>query len=385
VSNSGEGWIVMYSCSFNKRLIVFCLFFVIGFYFFSAVNTYAEESPNLITEKSSDEKENTLKERMNEDNKATEIYSKEVNGFLEQYGIKLENFTFEEIINVIENKIKIAGREYLGLALILLGISTASCLVNRKEYKIVCALAASSVLAKYIYNSIILLEDTIMSGTNFMTAFIPIYTTVNISSGNITAAASANTLMLSCIDGLSLLLANFILPFLTITLCVGIFNSLSDIVNITGLLKWFSQVTTWGLTFLLVLFTGVLSVQNIIGSAADNAMLKTGKFLVQNGIPVIGKTLGDGYGVIQSGVMLLRSTMGGAGIAGITLMVLPVFMELAVLRLCIGIGQIGAEALNSGTLKNLFSGLGSVMNIAIAVLVAFTLFTVIYVSVLLKS
>jgi hypothetical protein len=49
------------------------------------------------------------------------------------------------------------------------------------------------------------------------------------------------------------------------------------------------------------------------------------------------------------------------------------------------VGQIGSDILNSGTLKNLFSGLGSVMNIAIAVLVAFALFTVIYVSVLLKS
>ena len=65
----------------------------------------------------------------------------------------------------------------------------------------------------------------------------------------------------------------------------------------------------------MTIFTGLLSIQSVVGSSADTLTSKTAKYVISNCVPVVGGAVSDAYSTVKGSLSLLKNGIGGVGIA----------------------------------------------------------------------
>ena len=70
----------------------------------------------------------------------------------------------------------------------------------------------------------------------------------------------------------------------------------------------------------MTIFTGILSVQSIVGASADSVAVKAAKYVLSNSIPLVGSAASDAYSTVRGSILLLKNGVGGIGIAALAVM-----------------------------------------------------------------
>ena len=130
--------------------------------------------------------------------------------------------------------------------------------------------------------------------------------------------------------------------------------------------------TKWLLTFCATVFGALIGLQGIFAQSADTLALKTGKFLLSSGVPVVGRAISDAMGSVLAGLKMLKGTVGFAVIAVIAASFLPLLIQCCAYHPCVfrrkhrGVG-------NGGGTKSakLLSGLSDCVSLYISMVVFF--------------
>ncbi|MGN1105939.1 MAG: stage III sporulation protein AE, partial [Huintestinicola sp.] len=152
--------------------------------------------------------------------------------------------------------------------------------------------------------------------------------------------------------------------------------------SVTGLMK---KITTLFLGFGMTVFTGLLSIQSIVGASADTLGVKAAKFVVSNFVPVVGSAVADAYSTMRSGLGLLRGAAGAFGIIALCVTLLPPVLETLCLYLAMTAGEAAAEMFGVKELGTFFKGAASVLSLTAAVLACFGVMFVISTVILMAA
>lgn len=95
---------------------------------------------------------------------------------------------------------------------------------------------------------------------------------------------------------------------------------------------------------MMTVFTGLLSIQSIVGTSADTLGVKAAKFVVSNFVPIVGSAVADAYTTMRSGLGLLRGATGAFGIIALCVTLLPPILETLCLYLAMTAGGSGGGA-----------------------------------------
>lgn len=194
-----------------------------------------------------------------------------------------------------------------------------------------------------------------------VSSFIPLCGAAYAMGGNLSSAA-AGTVSL----GVVLTVCEFIctktaIPVFAICLClalvsvfdgfgIGVGGTLSALIR-----KWYMRA----LSFIMMLLTSALGAQSFLASKADSMTMRSAKFAVSSFVPVSGGSVSSTLGTLATSVELLRGSIGTIGIVIIAMMLLPVIVELALLRLAFSIGGFCASTLGCSGEARLLSELDS--------------------------
>ncbi len=170
-----------------------------------------------------------------------------------------------------------------------------------------------------------------------MWSFVPLSGVLYAMGGNLTAAASMST-------GLSVTLAicefvctYTVIPIFCVCLCFSLISAFDPSSGVSSLgasvKKWYTTL----LSFVMMIITTSVSAQTFISAKADNAAMRGAKFAAGAFIPVSGGTVASSLGTVASSVELLRGAVGTGGIIILLLMLLPVIIELILMRMVFGI------------------------------------------------
>lgn len=313
---------------------------------------------------------------------------------LEDYGISFENpssilsVTPSELWKLIKNTLvsKITAPlkllVSLGIVVVLTALAesfgdTIKKGGTAKIYELVCVLAGvaavSAPVCEVLENSANALED----GAGFMNCFVPVFAGIAAAGGHITSATGYNVLVLTVSD-IAIQAANGILmPLLSMCLCLAIVDASCSAVSLKGMLDGIKKLVTWGLGLIMTVFTGLLSIQSIVGSSADTLGSKTAKFVISNCIPVVGGAVSDAYSTVRGSIALLRNGVGSIGIAALAVMLLPPIISLGLYRISVSAASAAADIFGAQKLSKLFCNIGSVLSAAMGVLVCFSLMFII--------
>ena len=176
-------------------------------------------------------------------------------------------------------------------------------------------------------------------------------------------------MMIGAGEVVSQLSTYFLVPMLNIFLALSIVSSISPRLKFNGICEMFYKAVKWVLSIVMTIFVSLLTIQNLIGVAADNAGTKAVKFAVSNFIPVVGGALSDAYTTVQSCVKVLKSGVVAFGILAAGVIFLPVLLELILWLAAVNLSAVVGDLFELKEISALLRSVGKVISAMIAIVV----------------
>ncbi|MGF3103608.1 stage III sporulation protein AE [Rossellomorea sp. DUT-2] len=158
-------------------------------------------------------------------------------------------------------------------------------------------------------------RDAISTMIHFIIALIPLLLALIAASGGIVSAAFFHPVIIFLMNTSGLLIQNVVLPLLFLAALLSIVSTLSAHYKVTQLAQ---LLRTWSIGLLgafMTVFLGVISVQGATAAVTDGITIRTAKFVTGNFVPVIGRMFTDATDTVISASVLLKNTVGIAGVA----------------------------------------------------------------------
>ncbi len=176
-------------------------------------------------------------------------------------------------------------------------------------------------------------QDAVSNMIHFMIALLPLLLAIMAAVGSITSAAMFHPLIIFLVHTSGLLIQYIVLPLLFLSAVLGIVSTLTDHYKVTKLANFLRTIAVGTLGVFLTIFLGVISVQGAATAVADGITVRTAKFIAGNFVPVIGRMFTDAADTVMSASVLLKNTVGMAGL--VILLMLCAFPAIKILSLAI--------------------------------------------------
>ena len=245
----------------------------------------------------------------------------------------------------------------------------------------VCALVLCGSLLVPLSECIRRVNEAMTSVAVFMGSFTPVYAAVLLSGGRSATALSFQSIVLYASQLLSWLSSGVIVPLMTVSLALGVTGSVTPQVKLGGAGKLIGKTAVRLLTFGMMLFAGLLSLQSLTGAAADNLGMRAMRFSIASFVPVVGGSLSEAFSTIRGCLQLLRSTLGGFGMVATALIVLPSLLRCVGWSALLTVCRTMAELFSLRTAVDVLEAAAGTMKCLIGVLCACGSFLIIAVTV----
>ncbi|HIZ19881.1 MAG TPA: stage III sporulation protein AE [Firmicutes bacterium] len=244
-------------------------------------------------------------------------------------------------------------------------------------FGVICAIAACTALLVPLSGCIGRVRDAAESTSVFMFSFVPVYSGIMLTSGQPLGAASYQTVVLFVAELISLAATHLIVPLMTTALALGLVGSVSPGMKLDAAGGAINKACSWLLGLAATLFVGLLSLQGLVGAAADSLAGRAIRFSLSSFVPVVGGALSEAFSSVQGCLQLLKSTLGGFGILATALIALPPLLECALWSLTLSLCSMAADIFSLGSLSSLFKAAQGVLKTLMGVLAACSLFMII--------
>lgn len=165
----------------------------------------------------------------------------------------------------------------------------------------------------------------------FMLALIPLMLTLMVTMGNVVSVTLFHPMIVFMIHVIGTFIYTVVFPLLFFSAILSIVSSLTDKYKVNHLAGLMQKVGVTLLGGLLTIFLGVISIQGATSAVADGVTLRTAKYVTGNFIPIIGRTISEAADTVMSASLLVKNTIGLAGV--IILLLICAFPALKILSL----------------------------------------------------
>ena len=220
------------------------------------------------------------------------------------------------------------------------------------------------------------LSDTLnvlQAASEFMLVFVPVFAGIIAAMGKAAAASAANTVTLGAAQLFSQLAVNFLVPVCGTVMGLSVTGAIHPELNISKLGELIKKWAVWGLSLLMTVFMSILSAQTFVKNSADSVLIRTAKFAVSNGVPIVGGTISDAVNTVHASLSLLHSSIGTYGIVAALAIILPTLITVVCYRMALSAAEALSDVFGMSELSALFRASGSVMAMIMAVIVCFLL------------
>ena len=261
------------------------------------------------------------------------------------------NSVFSQILKMLGEGVQAPMKALLSLlGIMMLCALLGSMKINLGEknmggiMNLIGTLCICMVVITPIVQSIVKLTGVIQGASTFMLECIPVLVGIMIANGQTVTASSYNLLMLGTTNSISFLSAHFLAPCMGILLGFSVVSAISPTLRLSTLCNTISKIVKWVLGFCMSVFTGLLTIQSLLGGSVDVTTNRTLRFVVSSFVPVVGSALGEALSTVQGCIKVLKGGVGAFGVLAVVFMFLPILIECLLwqmtLTVCAGIGDV---------------------------------------------
>ncbi|WP_062306046.1 stage III sporulation protein AE [Alicyclobacillus sendaiensis] len=199
----------------------------------------------------------------------------------------------------------------------------------------VAQMVVSFVLAALVTRSLLetfgSARQAIESMNHFMLATMPVSIALLAGSGSLASAAFFQPMLIFCVHFVSNVVFLVVFPLIFLAAALELASSIAPRYPLTRLASLARTAGLSILSFALVVFVGVTTVQGTGRGIADGLALRTMKFGVGTFVPVVGKAISDAAETVLGASLLVKNAVGIAGLVVIALLAaFPAMKILAV-------------------------------------------------------
>lgn len=296
----------------------------------------------------------------------------------------VENLTFDNIISIVLSFLKDGIKApFVALvsvvaALILIG-AVKSVEPEKGNFEITEATGVLVVAVSIISPAILLLKttvSTIKSTAIFMTGFIPVFAGILVTSGKPTTSALTSASIMLIAEVCEQISGYIVLPFVSVYLAITVVSSFTNRINIFSVSESIQKAVSFCMTFVMTVFTAVISLQSIIGNSSDSAALRVFR-LIAGSTPIIGGAVSEATGVVSSCINILKNSAVIYAVICFVAFFLPILIELLFWRLSMFCASVVAGILGSNRIADLVNSIGYVFGVVTSITVnTFIMFVV---------
>ena len=185
--------------------------------------------------------------------------------------------------------------------------------------------------------------------------------------------ANVSAVTLAATQLFSQLAVNLLAPLCGAIMGLSITGAINPQLNLTKLGELIKKIVVWTLSLIMTVFMSILSVQTFVTSSADNVLIRTAKFAVSSGVPIVGGTISDAVGTVHGSLSVIKSAVGTYGIIAAAVIILPTLINVACYRAAVTCAEAVSDIFGIKELTSLLKSCGAVMAIITAVIACFLL------------
>ena len=318
---------------------------------------------------------------------------------------EIDGWSFESILKlspgkliamIFENIAKMARLPLVTLLLIC-GVIVVTNFINGASYdnnmsvsgtsKLVCVLVCSTAIINPAINAIKSLSSAIYECGNFLTAFTPAFVSVVTTMGKPVTGGVISGLLFFLAQFITNISSSFIVPLLFIFLSLSIASTLSQNINLDGLIKILSKAIKWMLGLFTSIFTGILTLQTIISDSVDSTATRALKYAAASYIPIVGGAIAESINTTFGALSLLKNTVGIIGIIILLAILFIPVLQSAVWLISFKLAGAAAEILGAAEIEKILKAVCDTITIILAITVTvfiMIVFCVTFITVVVK-
>ncbi len=162
-------------------------------------------------------------------------------------------------------------------------------------------------------------------------------------------------------------------------------NALCKRADLSGFISFIKSFCLWVTGLAFTLFTGILSLQTILQSGADNLTLKGIKYGASRLIPIAGGMLSESMKTVIASMNYIKSVSGISGIVFIIYTVLPPICAILAAKMMFGILSAVSRSCSCKDVSSFTDGISSCLNLLSALIIGCSVSFIILLTVFIKT
>lgn len=262
------------------------------------------------------------------------------------------------------------------------GLDTATVgLSLRRTYQGVSVLAAGGAVLVPLFALFSRVWETVQQVTVFLSAYVPVYGAILATGGKAVSAVSYQTTLLAAMQLLLWLVRKMVFPLLLVSLGLGCTGSVAEGYGLDRFSATIHKGVLWVLGLFTTLFSGFLSLQQMVTAAGDSLSSRMVKFSLSSFVPVVGGVLSEAYNTVIGCGTLLRSTVGAFGLVSMALVVIPPLLSCVCWNMGLHLAGSVAAMFGLDPLEKLCRTAAGAVKVLIALLAVFALLMILSTSI----
>lgn len=249
----------------------------------------------------------------------------------------------------------------------------------------VAAVCTATAIAAPIIDCITTTAGAIQDCSNFILAFVPVFSSVVTAAGQPVTATTYTVFLFGACQVVSQIVSSILVPLMGVYLAFCMVGSLTPGIDIVSVAKVIKSTVNWTLGLLLTIFVGLLSMQTMVASGSDTVVAKTAKFLIGSFVPIVGNALSEAFTATQGYMKLLKATVGVFGTLVAALTFLPIFLQTTIWYLTVNLTAAVSDMLGIKQVGAILKSASAVLGVLMAVSLCFALLVIVSTSLVLMA
>ena len=185
----------------------------------------------------------------------------------------------------------------------------------------------------------------------------PILATLTVLTGGASTAAIYQPSAIFLSGGAVEIISGFIFPATITVIVLNLLSKLNTQMSFSGVSALLKSVMKWVIGLTVTVFSIFITFQSSAGSLFDGILFKATKYAVSNSVPIVGNFLSNGFDMLMSAGLLIKSSVGLCGLMMLLFEIIGPVILLASFSLILKFVGAVVQPLGENTLFSLLSDL----------------------------
>ena len=258
----------------------------------------------------------------------------------------------------------------------LIGIGILSSIITQTSYAsdksvadivhFVCFGVIVTIVFSWTSSLIKLTSNTLGLIKSQMEISFPILLTLMTALGSVVSVSVYQPVVAILAGSVMTIFTNFILPLFIFCLVFTVAGNLSDNIKLSRFSQFFMSIFKWTIGITFTLFSSLLVVQGITAGSYDGLSIRTTKYAMKSYIPFVGSYLSDGLNLILTSSMLIKNSVGLAGLILLFATVISPIVKILVLKFSLALASSILEPICDKRICSFLGGVSKCLSMLIA-------------------